>query len=224
MMILPKNTSVFHFESRTYAVGGWPKRTFDICFSLLALIVSAPLMIIIYSLIKITSSGPGFYVHRRIGHLGREFGCIKFRTMVMDADAVLNALLVRDPAVAREFAATAKLRDDPRIVPGIGRLLRRTSLDELPQFFNVLRGDMSLIGPRPVSRDELDCHYGPRARDVLGARPGISGLWQVSGRSGLGYAERVRLDLEYVRDWHFARDVAILGRTVFVVVLGKGAC
>jgi exopolysaccharide production protein ExoY len=223
MMILPKNTRYFLFESGDYAVGGWPKRAFDICFSLLALIFTTPLMIIIYSLIKITSPGPGLYVHRRIGHLGREFGCIKFRTMAMDADAVLNALLVRDPGAASEFAATAKLRDDPRIVPGIGRLLRRTSLDELPQFFNVLKGDMSLIGPRPVTHQEIERHYAGRARDVLNARPGMSGLWQVSGRNGLSYAERVRLDLEYVRDWGFRTDVSILLRTVRVVLLGKGS-
>ncbi len=181
-------------------------------------------MFIIFLLIKMNSPGPAFYVHRRIGCEGRQFGCIKFRTMHADSDARLRALLACDPTAAREYAAEAKLRNDPRIIAGIGTVLRKTSLDEVPQFFNVLKGDMSVIGPRPVTQEELDRHYGASAPDVLSARPGISGLWQVSGRSGLSYAERVRLDLDYVRDWGFMRDVAILLRTVVVVILGRGAC
>ncbi len=151
-------------------------------------------MFIIFLLIKMNSPGPAFYVHRRIGCEGRQFGCIKFRTMHADSDARLRALLACDPTAAREYAAEAKLRNDPRIIAGIGTVLRKTSLDEVPQFFNVLKGDMSVIGPRPVTQEELDRHYGASAPDVLSARPGISGLWQVSGRSGLSYAERVRLD------------------------------
>jgi exopolysaccharide production protein ExoY len=221
MLILPQNITSTRESPDATPVGGVLKRGFDIVVALNALVIAAPLMLVVFVLIRLTSPGPGFFVHRRIGHNGRDFGCIKFRTMAMDADAVLNALLVRDPGAASEFAATAKLRDDPRIVPGIGRLLRRTSLDELPQFFNVLKGDMSLIGPRPVTRQEIERHYAGRARDVLNARPGMSGLWQVSGRNGLSYAERVRLDLEYVRDWGFRTDVSILLRTVRVVLLGR---
>jgi exopolysaccharide production protein ExoY len=181
-------------------------------------------MLIIVLLIKMNSPGPAFYVHRRIGRDGREFGCIKFRTMHADSDARLSALLARDLSAALEYADRAKLGNDPRIIAGIGTVLRKTSLDEVPQFLNVLKGDMSVIGPRPVTQEELDRHYGASAPDVLSARPGISGLWQVSGRSGLSYAERVQLDLEYVRDWGFMRDVAILLRTVVVVILRRGAC
>jgi len=224
MLTLPDIAPFSHAGSGTYPVGGTLKRGFDIGFSILAIAASAPLILIIFLLIKMNSSGPAFYVHRRIGRDGREFGCVKFRTMHADSDARLRDLLARDPTAARDYATRAKLGNDPRIIRGIGTVLRKTSLDEVPQFFNVLKGDMSVIGPRPVTKEELDRHYGASAPDVLRARPGISGLWQVSGRSGLSYAERVRLDLDYVRNWSFMRDVAILLRTVVVVILGRGAC
>jgi exopolysaccharide production protein ExoY len=204
-------------------IGGLLKRGFDIIVSLNAIILSAPVMLIVYLFVRLCSPGPGFYVHRRIGHNGREFGCIKFRTMYVDSDARLARLLRDDPVAAQDFAQQAKLRNDPRVIAGIGALLRRTSLDELPQFFNVLKGDMSVVGPRPVTRCELDKHYGTHAADVLAARPGISGLWQVSGRNAVSYADRVRLDLEYVQAWRFVDDLMILARTVAVVVGGKGA-
>jgi exopolysaccharide production protein ExoY len=224
MSALSKSTQFPLYKSEFCPVGGTLKRSFDIVFSAGVVLISTPILLILVLLIKLNSPGPGLYVHRRIGLNGREFGCLKLRTMHVDSDARLKDLLAHDPSAAREFDATAKLRSDPRIIPGIGRLLRQTSLDELPQFLNVLKGDMSVIGPRPVTRDELDRHYGTRTGDVLSARPGISGLWQVSGRSGLSYAERVRLDLEYVRGWRFTGDLSILLRTIGVVVLGKGAC
>jgi exopolysaccharide production protein ExoY len=224
MLILRQNITSTRESPDATPVGGVLKRGFDIVVALNALVIAAPLMLVVFVLIRLTSPGPGFFVHRRIGHNGRDFGCIKFRTMHTDSDAKLAQLLSDDPAAARQFAAEAKLENDPRIVRGIGPLLRKTSLDELPQFLNVLKGDMSIIGPRPVTRQELDQHYGSQAADVLTARPGISGLWQVSGRSGVSYAERVRLDLEYVRGWDFRGDISILWRTIAVVLLGRGAC
>jgi exopolysaccharide production protein ExoY len=223
MPTLPQVSVVDHGTTREIPIGGILKRGFDIFIAINAIILSAPLMLLVYLLIRLCSPGPGFYVHRRVGHNGRDFGCIKFRTMYPDSDARLAQLLRNDPVALREYAEGAKLRHDPRIIAGIGAVLRRASLDELPQFFNVLKGDMSVIGPRPVTRRELDQHYGAHAADVLSARPGISGLWQVSGRNAVSYAERVRLDLEYVRGWAFRADISILLRTVSVVVLGRGA-
>lgn len=223
MLLHPGYVHVFEHDTALRPIGGLSKRMLDLSLASLAVIAFAPLMIITAVLIGISSPGPVFYIHRRIGFNGREFGCIKFRTMKRGSDAILASLLNADPVAAREYAATAKLRRDPRIIPGIGALLRKTSLDEIPQFFNVLKGEMSLVGPRPVTREELDRHYGGHAREVLRARPGISGLWQVSGRSGLSYADRVRLDLDYVRGWCARSDAAILLRTVLVVLRGKGA-
>lgn len=224
MLLLP---GLYEFSSEntdSYPIGGGLKRSFDLLVAATSLFLTAPLICVTYILIKLSSPGPAFYIHRRIGLNGREFGCIKFRTMYCDSDARLVDLLQRDPEAAREFAAKAKLARDPRIIAGVGALLRKTSLDEVPQFLNVLRGEMSVIGPRPVTAEELTRHYGPRARDVLRARPGISGLWQVSGRSDLSYDERVRLDLRYVRDWRFMGDLVILLRTFGVVLRGRGAC
>ncbi len=218
------DTSRFsRFSSDAYTIGGATKRLFDVTFATLAIVVLAPLILVLTGLIKSSSTGPALYCHRRVGLNGREFGCLKFRTMHVDGDAILAKFLSQNPDAAREYAETAKLRKDPRVIRGIGTLLRKTSLDELPQFYNVLVGQMSVIGPRPVTRAEMDRFYGPRAHVVLAARPGISGLWQVSGRSGLSYADRVRLDLFYVRHWGFLNDMRILARTIVVVLFGRGA-
>jgi exopolysaccharide production protein ExoY len=223
-MLTASNTGhLLRYKTARYALGGPLKRGVDIVVSILALVAFTPLIILTICLIHARSAGPAFFIHKRVGQNGREFGCVKFRTMHVGSERRLSALLQADPEAAREFAATAKLRNDPRVIAGIGALLRKSSFDEVPQFWNVLKGEMSLVGPRPVTREELDRYYGPHAAEVLRARPGISGLWQVSGRSGLSYEDRVRLDLDYVRDWRLMRDLSILARTVVVVVYGTGA-
>ena len=156
-----------------------------------------------------------FFAHTRVGRHGRLFRCFKFRTMVPNAAEVLAELLARDPAARAEWARDRKLRNDPRITP-IGRLLRKTSLDELPQLFNVLRGEMSLVGPRPVMPDELE-RYGEAQDRLSQVRPGLTGLWQISGRNDVDYERRVHLDAWYVRNWTFWYDILILFRTLLVV-------
>lgn len=197
------------------------KRCFDIAAGLAGLIFLAPLFITIAIAIKIFDPGPILFGHERVGRQGRLFKCWKFRSMVVDSQQRLEALLASDPAAAREWAATQKLANDPRITP-LGRFLRKTSLDELPQFWNVLRGDMSLVGPRPITRAELD-RYGRDRRYYLVVRPGISGLWQISGRSQSTYEERVALDRLYVETWTFWRDLRIAVMTVPAVLLSRGA-
>jgi exopolysaccharide production protein ExoY len=193
-------------------VGGISKRVLDLAVAITALLLLSPLMIMVAALIKATSRGPVIYAHRRVGQGGRSFPCYKFRTMVPDGDTVLARHLASDPEAAREWQETRKLRRDPRITR-IGVALRASSLDELPQLLNVLRGEMSCVGPRPVVEEELE-RFGPHAAEYLAARPGLTGLWQVSGRSSLTYDERVLLDSRYVRDWSLAADLVILLRTV----------
>jgi undecaprenyl-phosphate galactose phosphotransferase len=202
----------------------WPgvKRGIDAVLTAVMLSVASPVMIVLWALVKL-DGGPGFYGHVRIGRNGREFRCLKFRSMVVDADAVLKRHLTKNPAAQIEWDATQKLARDPRVT-WIGRLLRESSLDELPQLFNVLVGDMSLVGPRPVVRAELTRFYGPEDQQAyLSIRPGVTGLWQVSGRSDVAYARRVALDTEYVRSASLSLDVNILWRTIGVVLLRKGA-
>ena len=158
----------------------------------------------------------------RIGRHGIPFDCFKFRTMVSDAEDLLKAWEHENPALYEEYTRTFKLKDDPRITP-IGRWLRKTSLDELPQLWNVLRGDMSLVGPRPVVAEELEEHYGPGTQLYIRTRPGITGLWQVSGRSDTSYERRVILDEWYILNWSFWYDIVILIQTAWIVVTGKGA-
>lgn len=193
------------------------KRFGDVVFSLAALGFGFPVFLILGLLVKISSPGPVFYVQKRVGREYKHFGCIKFRTMRMDADAVLNSVLRSSPEMRAEFERDHKLRHDPRITP-FGRLLRRTSLDELPQFLNVLRGEMSVVGPRPIVDKELH-RYGAYMDEVASVRPGLTGLWQVSGRNNLSYRKRVRLDLAYARGRSFFLDLAIILRTFGVLLL-----
>lgn len=192
------------------------KRTCDIVFALAVLSLGSPLFLLLGALVKLTSRGPVFYVQQRMGRDYRSFGCIKFRTMRRDADRVLGVILAQSPDLAEEFRNDYKLRNDPRITP-LGKFMRRSSLDELPQFLNVLRGEMSLVGPRPIVRDELE-RYGDRMDDVLAVRPGLTGLWQVSGRNNLSYATRVNLDVLYARNRNFWMDLRIIIRTIGVVL------
>jgi Undecaprenyl-phosphate galactose phosphotransferase WbaP len=196
------------------------KRQLDVLGAAVLAIVFSPLMLVILIMMH-GSGGPVIYKHRRVGRDGRMFECLKFRTMVPNADQILRDLLERDSALKAEWVQDHKLRNDPRITP-LGRFLRRTSLDELPQIWNVVRGEMSLVGPRPVVREEL-LRYGRNVGAYLAAKPGITGLWQVTGRNNTDYRRRVVLDTYYVRNQNLALDLYILIKTTGVVVGGKGA-
>lgn len=196
------------------------KAVFDQVIAVFLVVLLAPLLLILAILVS-SDGGPAFYRHRRLGEGARSFGCIKFRTMVTGADRVLDRVLATDPAAAVEWAATQKLRDDPRIT-SLGRFLRRSSLDELPQLFNVLRGEMSLIGPRPIVQAEV-ARYGEHIEYYYETKPGLTGLWQVSGRSDTSYERRVYLDVWYVRNWTLWHDIAILLKTIPAVFLRRGA-
>jgi len=192
------------------------KRAGDVIFSLAVLSLGSPVFLALGLLVKLTSRGPVFYVQQRVGRDYRSFGCIKFRTMRRDADKILSALLSSSPDLEEEFRNDFKLRNDPRITR-LGKFLRRSSLDELPQFLNVLRGEMSVVGPRPIVRKELP-RYGERMEEVLAVRPGLTGLWQVSGRNNLSYEERVDLDVRYARHRSVLMDLKIILKTVMVVL------
>ncbi|MEM7717656.1 MAG: sugar transferase [Pseudomonadota bacterium] len=203
------------------ALGGWSKRVVDSIVAAAALVAFLPLFILLCIAIKLSSPGPVLYGHERIGLRGKPFRCWKLRTMVCDGEAVLKAHLASDPNAQREWIETRKLTNDPRVTP-LGQVLRTYSVDELPQLINVLFGEMSFVGPRPVVEEELE-RYGPYARAYLSARPGITGLWQTSGRSDTSYEYRVALDERYVREWSFTADVRILLRTVPVVLGARGS-
>jgi Undecaprenyl-phosphate galactose phosphotransferase WbaP len=198
------------------------KRVFDVAASLALLLVLAPVCAIV-SLIVARDGGPVLFGHERVGRDGRVFKCLKFRTMVPNAGPLLERLLAEQPALQREWATTRKLRNDPRIT-AVGHWLRMTSIDELPQLLNVLRGDMSLVGPRPVVEQELREHYKADNSYYLLVRPGVTGLWQVSGRNETDYGRRVYLDAWYVRNWSLWGDILILFRTFPVVMSRRGAC
>jgi lipopolysaccharide/colanic/teichoic acid biosynthesis glycosyltransferase len=193
------------------------KRGADIVGSTILLCLSAPVLASIACAIKLTSKGPILYRQRRLGRNARTFECLKFRTMVPDAEGLLTS----DPQLQEEFRRNFKLRADPRVTP-VGAFLRRSSLDELPQLFHVLRGQMSLIGPRPIVPGELAL-YGDLGEVLLSVKPGLGGLWQASGRSDLTYEERVRLDVEYVRRRGVLMDLSLLARTAIACLRGRGA-
>ena len=218
-----KIKDAFLIETLTVAsVGGRRKRLFDIVFAIIALLSSAILFLVIAAAVKIASRGPVLYSHPRVGLGGQEFGCLKFRTMVMDGDDVLARHFAEDEGALLEYAAYRKLRNDPRVIAGIGHLLRKTSLDELPQFINVLWGEMSVVGPRPVTRAEIIL-YGEHEREVLTSRPGITGMWQISGRSDLDFDKRVDLDRTYVQRWSMGLDFRIILRTMSTLLTCRGA-
>ena len=196
------------------------KRTFDILVSLAILLVLFPLMIGVYWSVG-RDGGPATFGHARIGRNGKTFSCLKFRSMVVDADSVLENHLQANPQSKAEWLATRKLSDDPRVTQ-IGKFIRKSSLDELPQLFNVLRGEMSLVGPRPIVQEEV-FHYGHHIPSYLSMTPGITGLWQTSGRSDTSYRERVLLDVWYARNWSLWLDLVILMRTIPALLKQSGA-
>jgi lipopolysaccharide/colanic/teichoic acid biosynthesis glycosyltransferase len=197
------------------------KRAMDVLGAALLLLLALPAFAAIAFLVR-RDGGPVLYAHPRVGRGGQVFGCLKFRSMVVDADRRLAALLEADPAARAEWEATRKLKQDPRIT-GVGRVLRGTSLDELPQLLNVLRGEMSLVGPRPVQAAELEKHYGAAAAHYISVRPGITGPWQISGRNDTTYATRVQLDVAYATRPSLWADLSILLRTPIAVLRRRGA-
>jgi exopolysaccharide biosynthesis polyprenyl glycosylphosphotransferase len=196
------------------------KRGFDIVGAAFGLILLAPIFGCIALCIKLDSRGPVFYRHERVGEGGRTFRLIKFRTMNVQAAKQFDAVM-QDPSRRAEFERTQKFLDDPRVTL-VGRLLRRLSLDELPQLVNVLLGHMSLVGPRPVTRAEV-ARYEPDADTLLTVRPGVTGYWQINGRSDTAWEDRVRLDLSYIHGWSLKLDFLILGKTFWVLLTGRGA-
>ncbi|MGK7872165.1 MAG: sugar transferase [Xenococcaceae cyanobacterium] len=199
--------------------GNVAKRIFDVVFSLFVLIVFSPLYLLLAALIAISSPGPIFYVQQRVGKNYKGFGCIKFRTMVNNADEMLQSMMANSPQMREEFEDNFKLKHDPRVT-WIGKFLRLTNLDEFPQFWNVLKGDMSVVGPRPLVPEEL-YKYGHRIDKVLTIRPGITGLWQVSGRNDIPYPQRVKMDVYYVNDRNWFMDLWVIVKTIGMTIFPR---
>lgn len=198
------------------------KRMFDIAFSLLVLVAASPIFFLIACAVRMTSKGKAIYSQERIGRGGKPFRCYKFRTMYPNADERLYELLQREPLLKEEWEIYHKLKNDPRITP-FGYFLRRTSLDEVPQFWNVFKGDLSIVGPRPVVREELKKHLANKAEKILSIRPGLTGPWQVSGRSDISYNQRIMLDENYVEKQSLWWDLKLVLLTIPAMITSKGA-
>ena len=194
------------------------KRAMDVTVAFVMLLMALPVLLLLALLVKVSSKGPVFFAHRRLGQNGEEFDCLKFRTMIADAEERLK----RDPNLRQQFEEKFKLEDDPRITP-LGNFLRRTSLDELPQLFHVLTGEMTLVGPRPIVQNELS-KYSIYANKLLSVKPGLSGLWQVCGRSDTTYPQRVMMDMHYIDHRSFTLDLQLLLLTASAVIKKTGAC
>lgn len=200
---------------------GGLKRLLDLAIAVPAFLFLLPVFILVAVAIRLDDRGPVFFRHKRRGLGGEMFGCLKFRSMVEDAETLLDGILESDPVAADEWAADQKLRNDPRVTR-IGRFLRRTSIDELPQLLNIIAGDMSIVGPRPIVDDEVK-RYGEHIQYYDSVRPGVLGLWQVSGRNDTGYDKRVELDVEYAQTHSALEDVRIILKAVPAVLLSRGA-
>ncbi|MXP41371.1 sugar transferase [Altererythrobacter soli] len=194
----------------------------DIVVSLALILFLAPVILLVLIAIKLSDPGPVVFAHRRVGKGGESFDCLKFRTMCVGAEERLAALLSANPALRAEWSSSQKLIEDPRVTP-LGHFLRNTSLDELPQLLNVLRGEMSLVGPRPIVSAELE-RYGRYAEFYLAVRPGLTGLWQITRDAQTSYRRRVATDVFYVRNRSLAFDLKILAATLPAVIAGGGAC
>jgi lipopolysaccharide/colanic/teichoic acid biosynthesis glycosyltransferase len=199
--------------------GNFYKRIFDIVFAALVLTIFSPLYLVLVILVALNSPGPIFYVQKRIGKNHRAFNCIKFRTMIHNADEALEAIMQDSAQMRQEFQESFKLKQDPRITK-MGQFLRLTSLDELPQFWNVLKGEMSVVGPRPLVPEEL-VKYGRKINIVLQVRPGITGLWQVSGRNDIPYPKRVQIDVYYANKHNWLMDLWIISKTIGVMLFPR---
>ena len=199
--------------------GNLVKRIFDIVFALFVLSIFSPVYLLLMALVALNSQGPVFYVQKRIGKNHRPFNCIKFRTMINNADQALETIMESSDQVRQEFQDSFKLKQDPRITD-FGRFLRLTSLDEFPQFWNVLKGEMSVVGPRPLVPEELP-KYGHKINTVLKIKPGITGLWQVSGRNDIPYPKRVQIDVYYATSHNWLLDLWIVFKTVGVILFPR---
>ena len=197
------------------------KRLLDIAIAGVALIFVLPLLTAVGLLIRLQDGGKAVYAQKRYGRNGRTFMCYKLRSMVANADERLQEILAQDPEARAEWEETQKLTNDPRITP-LGHFIRKTSIDELPQLINILRGEMSLVGPRPIVENEIS-KYGEFYRDYCAVRPGLTGLWQVEGRSDTTYEQRVQLDVKYAHTRNFTGDIMIMLRTVPAVLMSRGA-
>lgn len=199
------------------------KRISDIVLALILIIILIPIFLLIVFLIKLSSKGNIIYLQRRVGKNNKLFSCYKFRTMHTNSDFMLKEMLLKNPAIKNEFESYQKISKDPRITQ-IGKFLRFTSLDELPQVINVLKGEMSFIGPRPILKEEIN-KYGLHFKEAFSVLPGISGLWQVNGRNKLTYEKRVAIDIFYSRNRNFYMDIGIVIKTIYVLFLpfGRGA-
>jgi exopolysaccharide production protein ExoY len=202
-------------------VSAFTKRAVDAALAFVALLVLSPLLAMACTSLFIIQGGPIFVTQKRVGRRGVMFSCLKFRTMVCNGEEVLARHLALNPSEQQEWEASRKLKADPRVTP-FGALLRKSSLDELPQLFNVLVGDMSMVGPRPITLAEAE-FYGSHFRDYLSVRPGLTGLWQISGRSDTSYAERVKLDVTYVANHSLWGDFTIMAKTIPAVLLARGS-
>lgn len=196
------------------------KRGFDILFAITCLIILSPVFLILYLLVT-RDGGMAFYGHERIGRNGKKFKCLKFRSMATNSQELLKELLEKDKDARKEWETSFKLKNDPRITQ-IGYFLRKTSLDEIPQLLNILKGEMSVVGPRPVTQQELPM-YNQSLKYYLISKPGLTGLWQVNGRNNVDYNARVEFDTDYVRNWSFIRDILIIFKTLKVVLKREGA-
>jgi exopolysaccharide production protein ExoY len=221
-VLIPRSHPGFIHPRFLHPFGGVAKRVADIALAAPALLFVAPLLAAVACAVKLQDGGSVFFLQPRIGLGGGTFPMIKFRTMAPDAPQRLAQLLLEDPAAAREWNEKQKLTNDPRITP-IGRFLRRSSLDEVPQLLNVVLGHMSLVGPRPMLLDQPG-EYGPVFDDYCKARPGLTGLWQVSGRSNTSFRRRSELDERYLRGWSLIGDLFLMVRTVGVLLNQAGAC
>lgn len=209
-------------DARHYAWQRALKRLLDISAALLFFLLFGWLYLLVWLCVLSTTGTPAIYRHKRVGRSGVEFDCLKFRSMVVNSADVLKEYLANNPEAQAEWERDFKLRADPRITK-FGRIIRKTSLDELPQFWNVLRGEMSLVGPRPVVAKELQQYYGNAIGFYLSVKPGITGPWQVGGRNDLDYDQRIRLDVDYAKNWSVTSDLIILLKTVVVVVARRGS-
>lgn len=205
------------------------KRLFDLLFSTVVIIVGSPVFLLLIILVKFTSRGPIFYKGLRMGQHGKLFYCWKFRTMVVNADAKLEQILNSDPALKQEWDTYFKLKKDPRLTP-IGKFLRKSSFDELPQFWNVWKGDLSVVGPRPIAieyperaQEEIRKHFGDKTDKILSAKPGITCIWSTKGRNLLTFEERILLEEQYVDQQNLLLDLKIVLKTIPIILFPKGA-
>ncbi|CAM5765474.1 hypothetical protein LMIY3S_01495 [Labrys miyagiensis] len=220
-----EDASLFQSRKRTSGVvldlARASKRGFDVAVATSALVFLLPMFLLLVAVLLVAQGRPIFIRHNRIGRGGASFPCLKFRSMVTNSDVVLREYLAANPSAREEWKENHKLKNDPRIT-ALGHFLRKSSVDELPQLLNVIRGDMSLVGPRPIVRDEV-ARYGAHIEDYLRVRPGLTGLWQVSGRSDTSYQHRVGLDVRYVREWSLWKDIVIIFKTIPALLQSKGS-